>query len=70
MDKKYISLKDAAERLGVKRPSLYHYVEVLKLEKHKFPLDRQTYLEMADFEKIRTLKAQAAERSAASDHAA
>ena len=63
MEKKYISMKDAAERLNVKRPSLYHYVEVLKLEKHRFPLDRQTYLEMSDFEKIRKLREEAAQRS-------
>lgn len=70
MDEKYISMKDAAENLGVKRPSLYHYVEVLKLEKHRFPLDRQTYLKMSDYEKIRTLKEQAAQRSETSEHAA
>jgi len=63
MEEKYISMKDAAERLNVKRPSLYHYVEVLKLEKHRFPLDRQTYLKMSDFEQIRKLKEQAAQRN-------
>ncbi len=70
MEEKYISMKDAAESLGVKRPSLYHYVEVLKLEKHRFPLDRQTYLKLSDFEKIRILKEQAAQRSETIDHAA
>jgi predicted DNA-binding transcriptional regulator AlpA len=63
MDEKYISLKEAAERLKVTRPSLYHYIDVLKLEKKRFPLDRQTYLKMSDFEQIKTLREQAAERN-------
>jgi predicted DNA-binding transcriptional regulator AlpA len=63
MEEKYISMKDAAEKLNVKRPSLYHYVEVLKLEKHRFPLDRQTYLKMSDFEQIRTLREAIARRA-------
>jgi hypothetical protein len=62
MDECYISMKDASELLGVKRPSLYHYVDVLKLERHRFKLDRQTYLTIADFEKIKKLKEQAAKR--------
>ena len=64
MDEAYISVKDAAERLGVKRPSLYHYVKVLKLETQRFELDRQTYLKMTDFERIRTLREDAARRKA------
>lgn len=63
MEEKYISLKEAAERLKVTRPSLYHYIEVLKLEKKRFPLDRQTYLKMSDFERIKTLREQVAERN-------
>lgn len=62
MDEKYISMKEAAERLRVARPSLYHYVEVLKLEKHRFPLDRQRYLKMSDFERIKKLREEAAQR--------
>jgi hypothetical protein len=64
MGEKYISMKEAAKQLNVRRQSLYHYVEVLKLERHRFPLDRQTYLDMADFEKIKKLKQEAAERGA------
>jgi predicted DNA-binding transcriptional regulator AlpA len=63
MAEKYISLKEAAERLKVTRPSLYHYIDVLKLEKKRFPLDRQTYLKMSDFEQIKTLREQMAERN-------
>jgi len=62
-EEKYISLKEAAEKLGVARPSLYHYIDVLKLEKKRFLLDRQTYLKLSDFKRIQILKEQAARRS-------
>lgn len=63
MDEKYISLKDASERLKIARPTLHHYIDVLKLEKKRFPLDRQAYLKMSDFEQIKTLREQMAERN-------
>lgn len=62
MEEEYISMKDAAEQLKVKRPSLYHYVEVLELKTHRFKLDRQTYLTMSDFEQIKKLREEAAKR--------
>jgi hypothetical protein len=61
-EKKYITMKEAARLLDVQRPSLYYYVKVLKLEKHRFELDRETYLEMSDFERIRKLKEEADQR--------
>ncbi len=66
-EERYISMKDAADRLEVKRPSLYHYIKTLKIEKFRFPLDRQTYIKLSDFEKIRKLKNEAAERSGFSE---
>lgn len=65
MDEEYISLKDAAKRLGVTRPSLHYYIDTLQLEKHRFPLDRQRYLSFSDFEKIRGLKEQVVQRNEA-----
>jgi len=62
-EKKYISMKDAAERLKVKRPSLYHYVKVLELQTHRFKLDRETYLELSDFEQIKKLREEAEQRN-------
>lgn len=64
MKEEYISMKEAAEQLGVKRPSLYHYVEVLKLETHRFQLDRETYLSQGDFEKIQVLRDEKEHRKA------
>ena len=65
MDGEYISLKDAAERLGVTRPSLHYYIDTLQLEKYRFPLDRQRYLRFSDFEKIRSLKEGVTQRNEA-----
>lgn len=58
----YITLDDAAMLLGVKRPTLYYYIKTLKLETKKFQLDRRAYLKQADFEMIKLLKEQAAEK--------
>ena len=67
MEEKYISMKEAAERLKVRRPSLYYYIELLNIEKCYFLLDRQTYLRLSDFERIRKLKEEAAERGGRKD---
>lgn len=58
----YITMDEAATKLGVTRATLYYYIRSLKLEKHKFPLDKRVYLSLSDFEQIKTLKDQAAER--------
>lgn len=56
----YVSLEEAATQLKVARGTLYYYIRTLNLEAKKFPLDRKAYLAQADFEKIKTLKEQAA----------
>jgi hypothetical protein len=58
----YIALEDAAEQLKVTRATLYYYIRTLKLETKKFPLDRRAYLLVSDFNQIKALKEQAAER--------
>lgn len=58
----YISLKDAARELDVVLGTLHYYVRRLKIETHKFDLDKQAYLERADFERIKALKEGAAKR--------
>lgn len=64
----YISVDDAATRLKVTKATLYYYIKTLKLETHKFPLDRRAYLTSTDFETIKTLKDQASQRSDASGY--
>jgi len=62
-EEKYISMEDAAEQLGVTRTALYYYIRTLKLEKKKFELDKRVYLKVSDFQRIKTLKDEAAKRN-------
>jgi biotin operon repressor len=66
-EEKYISLKDAAEKLGMKRPSLHYYIDHLKMEKKQFPLDRERYITLSDFERIKQLREEAAARKSVSE---
>lgn len=63
---KYISLKDAAERLGMTRPSLHYYIDRLHMEKKQFEMDREKYITLADFERIKRLREEAAARKGVS----
>lgn len=55
----YISLEEAAKALNVTKGTLHYYIRTLKLETHKFPLDRRAYLATVDFEQMKTFKEQA-----------
>jgi DNA-binding transcriptional MerR regulator len=55
-EQKVISLGEAAERLGVTRPTLYYYMERLDIKKQTFKLDKRVYLNMSDFEQIKRLR--------------
>jgi hypothetical protein len=63
MQEKYIPLKEAAEKLGVARGTLHYYSVKLNIERKKFPLDKHRYIALADLERIRVYKQEAAERS-------
>ena len=59
----YITLEEAAQQLGVKRGTLYYYIKVMNLEKpKKFDLDKHKYLRVADIERVKALKEEAAGR--------
>ncbi|HZU00275.1 MAG TPA: hypothetical protein VFA10_11465 [Ktedonobacteraceae bacterium] len=63
----HITIDDAADQLKVTRGTLYYYIRTLKLQTVKFPLDRRAYLTMKDFEEIKRLKDEAAERGGGQD---
>lgn len=53
-EKEYLTFEEAAGYIGkIKRSSLYNYVKLLKIQTHKFPLDRRTYLAIADVKRIK-----------------
>lgn len=59
---KYMTQKEAAQRLGVSQATLRYYMRTLAIERHKFALDTHVYLAIEDFERIAALKQQAQER--------
>jgi predicted DNA-binding transcriptional regulator AlpA len=59
----FISIVQVSQDLGVSRTSVYYYLEQLEIGTQKFPLDKRTYISMADFERIKAAKQAAAEGS-------
>lgn len=57
MQEEYISVSDAAKKVGLKRASLYYYIKELHIETHKFHLSKQAYLVPSDVERIREVMA-------------
>ena len=48
-----LSIDDAAAYLRVTRVELYSYVNILGMERRRFPKDRKTYIAKADLETIK-----------------
>ena len=63
-DEQYVSVGDAANRLGIDRSTLYHHLKRLNIKTEKFPFDRNAYITVVDFERIKTFKEQADQRKA------
>lgn len=55
-DKEYLTLSEAAQAVGLKRASLYYYLDKLKIETRNFPFNRHKYIAASDVERIRTVK--------------
>jgi hypothetical protein len=58
---KFISIENAGRELGVKRTTVYHYIDRLSIKTERFPLDRKTYIAIADLERIKAAKKAAEE---------
>jgi hypothetical protein len=55
-EKDFLTLSEAAQAVGLKRASLYYYLEKLGIETHKFDYNRHRYISRSDVERIRTVK--------------
>jgi len=55
-EKEFLTFEEAAEYIGIKRATLYNYVNELGIETHKFRLDRRSYLAIADVKHIKEIK--------------
>jgi excisionase family DNA binding protein len=54
--KEYLDYDEAADYLGIKRATLYNYVNDLDIETHKFKRDRRRYLAIADVKRLEEVK--------------
>lgn len=50
--REYLDYEEAGDYLGMKRATLFNYIDDLKIETHKFLRDRRKYLTMADVRRI------------------
>lgn len=48
-----ITLDEAAQDLGMKKGSLYHYIRALSIEVRTYPLNKHGYIAKNDVERIR-----------------
>jgi predicted DNA-binding transcriptional regulator YafY len=47
------TVDEVAERFEVSRATLYHYLNFLRIQRHKFPFDRRSYITNEDAEAVR-----------------
>lgn len=50
--REYLDYEQAGDYLGMKRATLFNYIDDLKIQTHKFIRDRRKYLAMADVKRI------------------
>ena len=54
-EKEYMNLDEAAEILGIKRATLYKYMDKLEMKPVKFKLDRRTYLSQEQVKRLKEI---------------
>lgn len=55
-NREYLTIDEAAKEIGWNRATVYKYVDALGMKKHKFRLNRRTYLAAADVERLKQIK--------------
>lgn len=55
-EKEYLTINEAAQYLGWNRATVYKWVDQLGIKRHKFKLDRRTYLAFSDVERLREIR--------------
>lgn len=54
--KEYLTIDETAQILGWNRATIYKWIEELGIKKHKFKLDRRTYLAHADVQRLKEIR--------------
>lgn len=55
-EREYLTIDEAAEFVGIKKGSLYNYINSLGIKTHKFKTDRRAYISRVDAERIKDVK--------------
>jgi hypothetical protein len=55
-EKEYLTLAEVGNYVGVKKASLYYYINMLEIKIHKFNLDKRAYISLADAKRIKEIK--------------
>jgi transposase len=55
-EKEYMTLDEAANFLGIKRATLYNYMNKLNIEAIKFKLDRRSYLSQGQVKQLKEIQ--------------
>lgn len=55
-EKEYMTLDEAASAVGLKRPSIYFYLDKLQIKRHHFSNNRHTWIARSDVLRIRTAR--------------
>ncbi len=50
--REYLDYEESGDYLGLKRATLFNYIDDLKIKTHKFLRDRRKYIAMADVKRI------------------
>ena len=50
--REYLDYAEAGDYLGMKRATLFNYIDSLEIQTHKFKRDRRRYLAIADVRRI------------------
>lgn len=48
-----LTIEEAWKNLKKTKATLYNYMNILRVQRHRFPFDRKTYITKTDFERIK-----------------
>lgn len=56
MTDEYMTLSEAALAVGIKRSSLYYYIDKLHIKTQRYDLNKHTYIAVEDVERIKAVR--------------
>lgn len=55
-EKEFMTLDEVADYVGVKKPSLYYYMDTLNIKTHRFKMNKRAYIALADVKRIKEVR--------------